>query len=639
MKLKFRSILLTTILAIAGIFSVSSALVNKQIEEAPVAEKAEAVNYVDIYCKVDKSWWTKDSAAVAVHYWGGTETGTTWPGDRGTSVGDSTWQFSIPVDVDNFMFVRVNGTGTEEDWGAKTSNLSFTGDKNLYTITSNSAVWGDPGVTGEWGYKPLDPSCTMNEFYVYDPHNALGGTLANVNVYGCDQAGTVNPMTWPGTHSGVTSVTLGITSMYKISLSESYPTAIINCGDGNNQTGNLTVSNVVGKVVIIKAAHSGKVYECGVQEVSHFNGSGNYPTNGEGYYLVTSDNIYTFTGSTKMSGSTTPYVCQILSFSASEDQGIKVRGFYNDRDDPNIWSFYDGDDEAFGAPDGDANFIFSKDVVVDIYAKFVNGELKFYVLEHVSNPGYYILGDEDFAEGHGSPATPWTFASGIKMDTLSGEGNRASYVLTVSTVVLIRVRECLSLDHGWVNFGQSYSADGIRTVGDNVELQAGTYTLYVNSEGSAYVLRGIPADAFCTTFLSTIAGVCEEDGSTPISSLTSAWSTLSDLWENVISGETGKDLIEDIGFDGGSNADDAHKVVLAYNYIVTKYGTAKCEDFVWGQNISARSAIQTFNFGLFNNSETDNLSTIIIIVASSVALLSVTALSILVIKKRKQKEE
>ena len=49
-------------------------------------------------------------------------------------------------------------------------------------------------------------------------------------------------------------------------------------------------------------------------------------------------------------------------------------------------------------------------------------------------------------------------------------------------------------------------------------------------------------------------------------------------------------------------------------------------------------AVRNFTpFNLFG--EEDNLSTVIIIVASSVALLSVTALSILVIKKRKNKEE
>lgn len=62
----------------------------------------------------------------------------------------------------------------------------------------------------------------------------------------------------------------------------------------------------------------------------------------------------------------------------------------------------------------------------------------------------------------------------------------------------------------------------------------------------------------------------------------------------------------------------------------------------WAELSGAASkygAIRTFNpFTLFNGEE-DNFSTVIIIVASSISLLSITALSVLVIKKRKSKEE
>ena len=117
-----------------------------------------------IYCKVDKSWWKADgAAAVAVHHWGGTTAGTTWPGVRMTPVkGEAdTWSYDVPADVTGLMFVRVNGSGDIADWGAKTANLTLPTDgKNLYTITSESSVWGDPGVAGEWsvyGEEPITP--------------------------------------------------------------------------------------------------------------------------------------------------------------------------------------------------------------------------------------------------------------------------------------------------------------------------------------------------------------------------------------------------------------------------------------------------------------------------------------------------
>ena len=122
------------------------------------------VSATTIYCKMTHSWWTinesQQPAAVAIHHWGGTTAGTTWPGVRMTPVEgqEGTWSYDVPADVDGLIFVRVNGSGDIADWGAKTANLSLpTDDKNLYTITSESPVWGDPGCTGEWSvYVPAE---------------------------------------------------------------------------------------------------------------------------------------------------------------------------------------------------------------------------------------------------------------------------------------------------------------------------------------------------------------------------------------------------------------------------------------------------------------------------------------------------
>ena len=106
-----------------------------------------------VYCKMTQSWWTTDGAAIAVHHWGGATPGTTWPGVRMAAVAgeEGMWSYDLPADVTGFIFVRVNGTGAVADWGAKTGDLALPTDgKNLYTITSTSSVWGDPGVTGEW---------------------------------------------------------------------------------------------------------------------------------------------------------------------------------------------------------------------------------------------------------------------------------------------------------------------------------------------------------------------------------------------------------------------------------------------------------------------------------------------------------
>ena len=114
-----------------------------------------------IYCKMAQSWWKADGAAVGAYYWG-TGSGPAWPGVRMTPVSDETDLWSIDIDASKFnkiIFTRVNGSGTVSDWGAKTANQNIpTDDKNLFTITSSSAVWGDPGCTGTWStYAPDAP--------------------------------------------------------------------------------------------------------------------------------------------------------------------------------------------------------------------------------------------------------------------------------------------------------------------------------------------------------------------------------------------------------------------------------------------------------------------------------------------------
>ena len=134
-----------------------------------------------VYCKMTYSWWTTDGAAVAVHYWGGSADGTSWPGIRMTAVvGDEgVWSYDVPADVTGLMFVRVNGSGSVTDWGAKTANLTLPADdKNLYTITSSTAVWGDPGVAGAWSKysESEDPEPVVHTYTVAGGSTELLGS-------------------------------------------------------------------------------------------------------------------------------------------------------------------------------------------------------------------------------------------------------------------------------------------------------------------------------------------------------------------------------------------------------------------------------------------------------------------------------
>lgn len=126
-------------------------------------ERADAAGVKTLYCKMTYDWWKTGGAAVGAYYWKDTggHTDNGWPGTRGTAVdGDpDVWKFEIPDNMEGLIFTRVNGSGDVTDWGAKTSDLTLpTGDNNLYTITTSSPAWGDPGVAGEWShYEEPDP--------------------------------------------------------------------------------------------------------------------------------------------------------------------------------------------------------------------------------------------------------------------------------------------------------------------------------------------------------------------------------------------------------------------------------------------------------------------------------------------------
>jgi|GEM_PF-1955418 len=129
-----------------------------------------------IYCKNTQDWWKADGAAVGAHYWGTAGDGTSWPGTRMTKVSGETDLWYIDIDVSkyqNIIFTRVNGSGTVSDWGAKTADLDIpTDDKNLYTITSTSPVWGNPGVTGTWSVYAPDAPKTYKDITITVVANA-----------------------------------------------------------------------------------------------------------------------------------------------------------------------------------------------------------------------------------------------------------------------------------------------------------------------------------------------------------------------------------------------------------------------------------------------------------------------------------
>ena len=138
-----------------------------------------------IYCKMDKAWWTADNAAVGIYAWGdNSEQLAAWPGVRMTPVEGETGVWSIELDINtykNCIFTRVNGSGDIADWGAKTKDQTIpTDDNDMFTITNDAAVWGDPGCDGVWSvYTPggvtPEPQPVMTA--VYSWADKIGTTI------------------------------------------------------------------------------------------------------------------------------------------------------------------------------------------------------------------------------------------------------------------------------------------------------------------------------------------------------------------------------------------------------------------------------------------------------------------------------
>lgn len=191
-----------------------------------------------LYCKVAQSWWKTDGAAVGIYAFKGEEHNAAWPGERMTLAENETevWTATIDAKYEKVIFVRVNASGNIADWGAKTADLTLAdaGENDLYTVTSTTAVWGAPGVTGEWSkYSPSEPPAPAEPDSIYFV-NVPGWDNLRVHLWGGTAAGT----TWPGvemTKLGEDDQINGY-DVYKYVADKGAYTQCIFSNNGENQT-------------------------------------------------------------------------------------------------------------------------------------------------------------------------------------------------------------------------------------------------------------------------------------------------------------------------------------------------------------------------------------------------------------------
>lgn len=208
--------------------------------------------------------------------------------------------------------------------------------------------------------------------------------------------------------------------------------------------------------------------------------------------------------------------------------------------------------------------------------------------------GYYVVGDADFTGGN---VGAWNPAGGIRLTTdVNDPQNFLEGSVTIPDVegaVQVRPLELNAAGEiNWVNFSLGATYSFAEKNGDNLEFsKGGTYAVYVkmvNYQPVVYLNEGLAA--FNTKFLSEVGGVCNEilAGTKTVAQLQTIWADQAAAYASLSATE--KAEVEALTIDGGKeNGSDLEKVVAKYSYIVHKYGTAVCNDFIWGQTYTAQS--------------------------------------------------
>ena len=739
MKKKLSSILMISFLAVAGIFGISSTLINKQAEETPIIEKAYAVDPSNAYIQTNASgngnvygFKSKCNGSQIENY--NVYFNQYEVFFYNIEFGYGNWQNNYQVWYIGGNLSSCFETYSPDNNGWYEARCKVAGFYNIFFKPDEHRAYIEPGQykTTYVNYSSVSSSFTSN--------------------YSCKW--TLDSETTYSISSGTSGVQ-GVVTNYASGVKEiKYPANATSFAflDSDSSTTNITPNSTNYSTYYIWNETSGSNY------VGHWGASRT------GTFVVGTFNSWQGTDSSILAsnnGSSNYYLLQNVSMSSSDEWLIRLVSAWNVADVDYGWSYYDKDySEAVYQSD---LFVQSTSVTTNIMAVangtydihyYVNGNnhkiFGYYDGSLSIEEGYYLCGTNEFTT---NDSYPFSLKYGIKMST--GDGVNTAYYATglgyhISADTKLKPRYHTGNSMGsntWYNvtLGEEYDYATIDTSDENnVKItKEGYYNFYfkTGSPNMLYIVNvgnvgkygylyfpssNILGNIHLTTkldddtvvlnnvALSSITGVdCTtdpiviDDGGyaklykIPIFNLrganTSAQVTKvvwNDGVETTVTGlpTNASDSPHYYARSGSASDSDGlgAKAVFDIEYAIShatdksvcnlsqsqastlkdEYDDATDEGSILHisakiytytssldpddkSNISVSAiynqiasiadtgkplgALHTFTLGnLFND---DNVPTIIIIIASSVALLSVTALSILVIKKRKQKEE
>jgi len=150
----------------------------------------------------------------------------------------------------------------------------------------------------------------------------------------------------------------------------------------------------------------------------------------------------------------------------------------------------------------------------------------------------------------------------------------------------------------------------------------GAVTITANFTGTSGEAAAI---SYASSFNTAISNVCNDSGNTNVSQLATAWATQKTNFEG----------LEEYVQYWVINGTDSTIVTMQtkYDYVYGKYGEDIGEDFL-DRNPRVLSGVRSFTpFEVIGDN--DEISSLVVIIASSIALLSITSLLTLLLKKKK----
>ena len=243
--------------------------------------------------------------------------------------------------------------------------------------------------------------------------------------------------------------------------------------------------------------------------------------------------------------------------------------------------------------------------------------------------GVYMVGDDTFSGAD----LGWTVDGATILPAAINdiENNLYEGTITITGASVqnpVEVRPANYTSEGTLDYSMEYSLgvayDFAKKVGNNIQFtENGTFAVYFNKSNQIYLNKG--ADAFYTKFLTEVGGICDPEGDTNLTNLASVWAAQEDAFNSL--SKTERDAIKAVGFDGGDESgDDLHKVIAKYHYILTKYGTAVLNDFIFNQ-INIEANVNTVGM-------TADDTTMTVVVISAIAVISAAGLFFLIRRKR-----